>query len=655
MKKIIILLLIVTNYVNAATANRVIPLADFAQKSQIKSVQISPDGKHIAYTYEEGTEVKLGVMNLATKKGIYTFDVGPNREVVQFWWANNKRIGVLGANITGWLDGARKAYELIAVNIDGKKRKTLWDFQRAGIRLVSLLEDDNKNILVSKNHFQDKGATSLFKMNVNNGKLNYIDDSPKAVGGSNAVISSISVDLNNVPRFAIEYDPVERNDFDDDLIRLHVKNLSGNWEVIKLPKIKIKKALIDSMGINSTNDKLYFASDYDLKDGGTMGLFSYDIKSKKIEKLFRHPDVDISGSVTGPDGELLGVSYDAGYRNYYYIEDKNSQKEIDFHKSIRTSFKNQNIRFINYNKKKNLATLQVYSDKNPGDFFIFNRKTNKATFLASSMPSINPKEMAAVEPFTLIARDGLKMYGQMTIPPGKELKNLPMVIYPHGGPYGASDSWGWSNRPQLLANRGYLVVQLDFRGSGGYGEVFAKAGDHEWGAKMQDDITDATLWAINNNYADKNRICIHGVSYGGYASMQAVVREPDLYKCSIPDAGVYDIDLQMKKADSFYGGRTKQKHWFLEKMLGKDWESQMNVRSPVYNVDKIKAALLLVHGTEDVRVPIENSYRLEEKLKEAGIKYETLYKKDGHGFQTIENRLALYEQLLSFLDKHIGH
>lgn len=655
MKKILVILLLLTNIVNAQNTNKIIPLADFAQKSQIKSIQISPDGKHAAYTYEEGTEVRLGIMNLATKKGVYTFDVGPNREVVQFWWANNKRIGILGANITGWLDGARKAYELIAVNINGKKRKTLWDFQRAGIRLVSLLKDDDKNILVTKSHFADKGAVSLFKMNVNNGKMNYIADSPKAVGGGNAVITAISVDLNNIARFAIEYDPLERNDFEDDLIRLHVKNLSGKWEIIKLPKIKSKKPLINSMGINSTNDKIYFSSDYDLKDGGTTGLFSYDIRSKKIEKLFRHPDVDIGGVVRGPDGELLGVAYDAGYRDYYYITDEASQKEIQFHKSMRASFKNQNFRFINYNKNKDLATLQVYSDKNPGDFYIFDRKKNKATFFASSMPSINPKDMASVEPFTLVARDGMKMYGQMTIPPGKELKNLPLVIHPHGGPYGVSDSWGWSNRPQLLANRGYLVIQLNFRGSGGYGENFAKAGDHEWGNKMQDDITDATLWAINNNYADKDRVCIHGVSYGGYASMQAVVREPDLYKCSIPDAGVYDIDLQMKKADSFYGGRTKQKHWYLEKMLGKDWENQMDARSPTFHVDKIKAKLLLVHGTEDVRVPIENSYVLEKKLKEAGIKYETIYKKDGHGFQKIDNRLALYEKLLSFLDKHIGH
>ena len=649
-----IIIILTALLITTITSAKVIPLKDFAQKSQFKTVKISPDGKHVAYTYEEGTEVKVGIINLKTKKGIYSFDVGENREVVAFWWGNNDRVVVLGGKITGWLDGANKYYELIAVNIDGKKRESLWDFQRAGINLISLLDNDEKHVLVTKRHYADKGAVSLFKMNIYNGKMTFVDDTPKTIGGGDSVISSISLDLLDKPKVAIEYDPVEKNNFDDDIIRVHVKNLKGKWDAIVLPKIKNDKPLINSIGISSDNSVIYFISDYDLEDGGTLGLFSYDIKSKSINKLFRNPDVDIKGSITSPEGALIGVYYDAGYRNYYYVDDVNVKKEIEFHKSMRASFKNQNINFINYSEDNKLATLQVYSDKNPGDFYIFDRVTNKAEFLASSMPNINPQEMASVEPFMLNARDGLKMYGLMTLPLNKELKNLPLVIYPHGGPYGVNDNWRWDNRAQLLANRGYLVIQLDFRGSGGYGENFEEAGQSEWGAKMQDDLTDVTKWAINQGYADKDRVCIHGVSYGGYASMQAVVREPDLYKCAIPDAGVYDINLQMKKADSFYGGKTKQKHWFLSKMLGDNWELLMNERSPAYNVDKIKADLLLVHGKEDVRVPIENSYILEEKLKKAGKKYQTLYKKDGHGFQNVKNRIALYKKMVEFLEENIG-
>lgn len=653
MKKfsLIILFLIV----NTSVFGKQVSLADFAQKSKIKTIRISPDAKHIAYTYEEGTEVKLAIMEIKTKKGIYSFDVGPGREVVQFWWANNNRVGVLGGKITGWLDGAKKYYELISVNINGKKRKTLWDFQRAGVRLVSLLEDDPKNILVAKTHFMDKGGASLYKMNVNNGKMKYIADSPKAIGGRDAAIVAIVVDLDDVPRVGIERDPKDEDDFYDDIIKLHVKNVGGEWSYLDLPKIKKKPATVSPVGFNNDNSIFYFTSDYDSEQGGTNALFQYDFNSKKITKLFRNSDVSLGGSVTDSEGAFIGIAYDAGYRNYFYVSDKGAQAEIAYHKSIRASFKNQNINFMNYSKDRSKVTLHVYSDKNPGEFYILDRKNNSAQFLASSRPSIKAKEMAAVEPFSMNARDGLKMYGQLTIPNNKKLEKLPLVIYPHGGPYGVKDSWGWDSRAQMLASRGYLVLQLNFRGSGGYGEKFRDAGFKEWGAKMQDDLTDATHWAINQGYADKDRVCIHGVSYGGYASMQAVVREPNLYKCSIPDAGIYDVKTQWDNADTFKGGQTKAREKFYDRMFGKNRKLLIE-RSPAHNANIIKAKLLLVHGKDDVRVPIENAYFLEKKLKASGISYETIYKaKEGHGFHIIKNRIDLYERILKFLDKNIGH
>ena len=276
------------------------------------------------------------------------------------------------------------------------------------------------------------------------------------------------------------------------------------------------------------------------------------------------------------------------------------------------------------------------------------------SYIGSSKPEVDPKLMAAVEPFKMKARDGLEMYGYLTIPNGVEQKNLPLVIYPHGGPYGVQDIWRWDRRAQMLASRGYLVLQLNFRGSGGYGKEFEEAGHREWGAKMQDDITDATHWAIKQGLADPERVCIHGVSYGGYASMQAVVKEPDLYKCSIPDAGVYEMAVQWDEADSFKGYKgSERKKWYMERSIG--GYDKVKERSPVYHVDKLKADLFIVHGGEDVRVPIINAEILEEKLKEAGKDYITMYKdEEGHGFSKPKNRVELYKKILKFLDKNIG-
>lgn len=630
-----------------------IPVENFAAKSDFISMKISPDGKYMAFTYEQDSSINLGVMDMKTKQGIYSFDMGDNREVAFFHWGNKERLIIQSQRITGWLDGARKYRELFSADFNGKDREMLWDFQRSGLSIASLLENDNEHILVNKRHYADKYSAKLQRMNIYNGKLNFVPDSPQLKGGLESRIAYIAVDSDEKPRFALEYDPVELENFDDDITYLHVKNKKGNWQILELDVLHDDHPVINGLGFNKDNSKFYFISNHDLDHNGNTGLFVLDYKDNSITKLFRHEDADIGGALTGRDNQVIGVTYEAGYPGYYYIDDKGNTEDIKLHKQLRATFKGQEINISSYTKNKKLATLLTYSDKNPGTHYLYDVKNQKIEFLAHSKTGIDPKKMATVEPFTLEARDGLKMYGQMTIPPNNELKDLPLVIFPHGGPYGAIDSWRFYPRAQLLASRGYLVIQLNYRGSGGYGEDFQEAGYGEWGTTMQDDLTDATLWAVNQGYADKDRLCIHGVSYGGYAALNAVVREPDLYKCSIPDAGLYEIELQWDKADSFKG-RPKAKENYKKQSFGSTDKSVLDARSPALHTDKIKAALLLVHGTEDVRVPIDNAYFLEEQLQKSGKSYEKIYREDGHGFQKVPYRIELYNKMLAFLDKHIG-
>lgn len=639
-------------FICGAAQSKVIPIEDFAKKSQFKSAKVSPDGEHVAFTYEDGSEVKLAVMNIADNKILTSFEVGDEREVVYFHWVNNERVLMMAGNITGWLDGADKDYRLVAGNIDGTKRVQLWAFQRSNISFISRLKSDDKRILVGKSHWSEKGGMKLHRMDVYTGDLLYNTDSPKPVGGPDARIRSIDVDLNEEPRVAVEYDPVDKDDIKDDVSRLHVKDLQGNWTTLRLSVKHGGIPVVGGVGFNLNNDKFYFVSNHDLEHEGVTGLFELDLKTRKIKFLHRHPDVDIGGGLYGANGEVIGVTYEPGYPEYFYLGDESVATEVAFHKSLRASFKGQDIIMTPYSDNNKLAMVRTYSDKSPGDFFLFNRETNKAKYIASSMPHIKPELMASVEPFIMTARDGLKMYGQLTIPNSVKPKDLPLIIFPHGGPYGSKDSWGFDWRAQLLANRGYLVLQLNFRGSGGYGKEFGEAGEGEWGAKMQDDLTDATLWAIEKGLADKDRICIHGISYGGYAAMQGVVKEPNLYKCSIPEAGPYEIDLQWAKADSFRNNKKAGEN-YKRYSFGSE-EGVIRERSPVYHVDKLKAALLIVHGEKDVRVPIDNAYLLEEKLKEAGKEYDTFYREDGHGFQKVEYRIESFEKILDFLEEHIG-
>ncbi|WP_444994589.1 alpha/beta hydrolase family protein [Aliikangiella sp. IMCC44359] len=632
-------------------ASSLVPLEVFAKHPKFQNMKISPSGKYLAFTFKEGTEVKLAVMNRKTKKVIAGFADGENRHVVQFDWLNNERISMYFQTITGWLDGTEPNTAWLVANANGKKRKIL-NKQFSGIELNSRLKSDPKNILVLKRHFGDRGEVKLHKMNIYSGKLKYIADVPESARFSKPGIVDIGVDLNDKVRFAYEYDTGEdKIDDADDTFYLHYKNKKNQWQRLQLDS-KHRKPDLWGLGFSLDNKKLYLSSNYDLSYEGTNGVFELNTETGSMKLLYRHDDVDISSSVRGAKNEVIGIRIEPGYPEVQYLDEASNQSEINLLKSLSASFKNQNVSITSRTDDNRLMVLYVRSDINPGEFYLYDNKKKQVTFIGSRLREVEPQKMAKVEPFTLNARDGTKLYGYLTIPKNVEEKNLPLVIFPHGGPYGIKDNWRWDNRAQMLASRGYLVLQLNFRGSGGYSTAFQKAGYGEWGAKMQDDLTDATLWAIKTKLADPNKVCIHGVSYGGYAALNAVVKEPDLYKCAIPDAGTYDLEVQMKKADSF-GSNSEAREWYLNRMLG-DWKKVIKERSPVYQLEKLKAALLLVHGTEDVRVPIINAYLVEERMKKLGKPYKTLYREDGHGFQNEKYRVELYEEMLSFLQEHIG-
>jgi len=260
--------------------------------------------------------------------------------------------------------------------------------------------------------------------------------------------------------------------------------------------------------------------------------------------------------------------------------------------------------------------------------------------------------MASVEPFAFKARDGLELHGYLTRPPGKpDAKQLPLVVLVHGGPYEIRDSWRFDPEVQLLASRGYAVLQVNFRGSGGYGDAFLRAGFREWGGKMQDDVTDATRWAIAEQVADPARICIAGTSYGGYAALEGAVKEPDLYQCAIGNAGVYDLRLMTTRGDvpqSLFGDN------YLKMVLGENKE-QLWDRSPIAHLDRLKAAVMLVVGGADARVPAVQGENLHNALLQRKVEHEWVYERtEGHGFFTEAHVTALYERMLAFLDRHIG-
>jgi dipeptidyl aminopeptidase/acylaminoacyl peptidase len=294
--------------------------------------------------------------------------------------------------------------------------------------------------------------------------------------------------------------------------------------------------------------------------------------------------------------------------------------------------------------------VQVWSDRNPGDFYVFDTVAMKADHLISRRNWFDPDRMAEMRPVQVKARDDLTLHGYLTLPSGVAASKLPMVVLPHGGPYGIQDHWGFETEPQMLANAGYAVLQLNFRGSAGFGREFKQSGAREWGGKMQDDLTDATRWAIQQGIADPGRICIYGGSYGGYASLMGVAKEPNLYKCAIGYVGVYDLPM-MQKEDVRESKRFG--NWSSE-WVGSDIAA-LGLASPNRLADRIKVPVFLAAGGEDEVAPIAHTKLMEKALRNAGVPVETLYyPNEGHGFYVEANRLEYYTKLLAFLSRHIG-
>jgi dipeptidyl aminopeptidase/acylaminoacyl peptidase len=230
-------------------------------------------------------------------------------------------------------------------------------------------------------------------------------------------------------------------------------------------------------------------------------------------------------------------------------------------------------------------------------------------------------------------------------------KKLPMIVMVHGGPHGIYDRWGYDNEAQLFASRGYAVMQVNYRGSGGRGRDFEAAGYKRWGREMQDDITSAVKWAIADGVADAKRVCIYGASYGGYAALTGVFREPDMFRCAVGMAGVYDLSLMFDEGDI---QTVKSGVNYLKDVLGTDMED-LKRRSPVYNADKIHAAVLLLHGKDDRRAPLEHAKRMRAALEKAGNPPEWVTEwGEGHGFYDEKNREAAYQRILDFFAKHLG-
>ncbi len=621
-------------------------LTPYVQQDVYEWVKISPDGKHYAVT--KPLEDRTALLILRRQDHAFTAKImgGPDSVVDDFWWANDERVVVSLSHKRGSRDEPVSIGELYAVNVDGKHSMLL--ASPYGIREQAGMVTEVRTVLEPSVYMLD----------------------PLAADARNVLVSAVPVasdpyvrveklDIYNRNRVRIAQVPVRRASFvsdqagevrfaaganADNISKLFYREARGqDWRLIN-----------DEAQSGHRRYPLGFSADGKLaylqveKASGPDSIVSWDPASGQEVELLRDAMVDPYQVLYDMDGKTpIGASYmKERISNRFFDETARTPR---FYRSLEKVFVHDAVRMTSATRDGRHVLLFVWSDRNNGDYFLFDTQERKADRIFSRREWFMPDRVSPSRYVSFQARDGMQLHGYVTEPLAPATGPRPMVLLPHGGPFTVFDQWRFDDDAQLLAAAGYAVLRVNYRGSGNYGRAYTEAGSREWGGRMQDDLADATRWAIGQGIADRERICIYGASYGGYAALMGAARDSGLYRCAAGYVGVYDLELMHRETSQASGsGRTWASEW-----LGQ--RSDLAARSPVNMAEHIKVPVFLAAGGKDERAPIEHSKRMERALKRAGTPVETLYyPNEGHGFYTEPHRREYYARLLGFLSKHLG-
>ncbi len=640
--------------ISTCTADTTNPLSQaqlFSKGDEYSNVKISPTGKYLsAITSVEGKKVLL-VLDAQTKKLINAIHFPGNAQVGTYEWANSERLVLAKEYLKGWQDTPIYYGELLAVNADGSRKNYLFGYNsgdqqtgsnikkntpmRASAFILDPLPDDERYMLVNVIPWNDKINLDV-ELLQDVYRVDLFNGTRKRIMGSPIGQARFLTDHEGEVRFVAGED--RKN-----ITKVFYRK-EGKW--IDTDKLNLGFTDFSPLSFSNEKNTIYAAG---RSQGTTLGIYKINLETGDKKEIIQDEIVDPRNFwINGTNKQLYAVEFENGYPNYAFVDNEDSHAKLL--KDLLSALPGHQVRIVSETRDAEKLIVLAFNDRNPGDYYIFDTKKLKLEHLAAARNWLDPEKMAEVKPISFTSRDGKKLHGYLTLPIGKEAKNLPLVVNPHGGPHGIRDWWGFDPQNQYLASQGIAVLQVNFRGSGGYGEQFEHAGYQKWGSEIQYDIIDATQYVIDQGFADKERICIVGGSFGGYSALQSAVLAPDMFKCAVGVAGVYDLELMFDEGDvaSRRAGTS-----YLKDVLGQD-EAVLKAMSPSQNVNKLKANLLLVHGGEDARAPIEQLESLEKALKAHKYPYQKLVMdNEGHGFYNDEHRAKYYEKMLSFLKTNL--
>ena len=615
----------------------------FAKHSEISDIALSPDGTRVAMAVPvaEGTETQLQIIPLDEGGGALALRFGKQQHVTDVYWTTNERLVVSRAEMEPLHAEPYSRGELIATNADGSDQELLFGyigdfFMKSGRRkdngfsaLTGLILDDPGMALVTFRCWNcgEEPDTVLFRVDTRTGVRKEVE---RFRGDT-----IFGADRSGTARIAVS------RDANDNPLMRYRPTADAAWQ--PLPRTMAGYSLSPLRFSDQPDVMFALVSD----KGEPERLYRLDLAAGTRTLLAGRADMEIARVLyEGSRGAPFGVFFDAGKPAIEYIDKASPWAAL--HAGLMQSFPGELVMPFDFSDDDSKLIFFTYSGSHPGAYYLLDRTAGKIRLIAELKPWIEPAKMAPVRPIEFNTRDGRTLYGFLTAAGDGP---RPMVVMPHGGPHGPYDRWRFNPEAQFLASRGYAVLQVNYRGSGGRGQQFIEAGYREWGGRIQDDIADGVRWAVDQQLADPSRVCIYGASFGGYAALMNSIRYPDAYQCAIGHVGVYDLQMMFKEGDiaARRAGRT-----YLERVLGTD-EAALVENSPARQVDRITVPVLLAQGRIDRRVPMEQFDALATAFRKSGRPAETLVVPgEGHGFYKPENQAKLLETMADFLDRHIG-
>jgi dipeptidyl aminopeptidase/acylaminoacyl peptidase len=597
-------------------------LKDFFRNPEKSSFQLSPDGEHVSFMAPYESRMNVFVRKRGSDKAQRITDV-TDRDIAGYMWANDNRILYLKDN------GGDENFALFGVNLDGSDYKPLTFFEGVRTQFIDDLEGDDNHIIVGLN----KRVAQIFdpyRLNIDSGELEMLAENPGNISGW-------MTDHDGKLRIALTTDGVNTS-------VLYRENEKAEWETLMTTNFRES---MSPLFFTFDNKNLYASSNIGRDKNA---IVRYDIaKRKEVEVLYEHDEVDVYNlSYSEKRKVLTTISYSTDKRQRVFLDDEAKALFANLERQL----PGYELAITGMNKDEDKYVVRTYSDKSLGSYYFYEKATAKVEKIEDVSPWLNEDDLCEMKTIRYKSRDGLVINGYLTVPKGVDPKNLPVVVNPHGGPW-ARDSWGFNPEVQFLANRGYAVLQMNFRGSVGYGREFWEASFKQWGKTMQDDITDGVNWLIEKGIADKDRVAIYGGSYGGYATLAGLAFTPDVYACGVDYVGVSNLFTFMETIPPYW----EQYLEMLYEMVGHPVEEKelLESASPVMHADKITSPLLVAQGAKDPRVNIDESDQMVAAMKERGVEVKYLVEpEEGHGFRNEENRFKFYQAMETFLDEHIG-